>query len=492
MVILRTDKITKIYPGTVALDNVSVSFESGKVHAIIGKNGSGKSTLVKIFSGAIKQTSGTVFLDDHVVSFRDPTASALAGVATVYQELSLVRGLSVTENIFMGRLPKKGKFVDWKKANDDAADLLKEFNIDIPVGTLVDHLSMWQCQMVEIIKAMSYKPKVLLLDEPTSALAKHEVELLFDMIKALKKKDVIIIYISHKLHELWKIADTCTVLRDGSHIGTVDMEGVERPQILHMMFGDLEIRIRPADLKISNEIILSVEKLTRKNKFEDVSFVLKKGEILGIAGMLGSGRTELLRSVFGADKFESGSVTLRENKIVNLNPEKMKSMGLAMTPEDRKKEDLNLTASVQDNLCYASLNLIAKGLFIIKERMKSFVDKQIKGLQIKVSNPEDLMTSLSGGNQQKVVVGNWLNTSPDVILFDEPTRGIDVDSKQQIFQIIWEQSRKGVASIMVSSELEELLEVCHRILIMHEGRIIGEVKPEDTTVEGLYSLCMGG
>jgi ribose transport system ATP-binding protein len=259
-----------------------------------------------------------------------------------------------------------------------------------------------------------------------------------------------------------------------------------------MMFGDLEIKTRPADLTVSDEIVLSLEKLTRKNKFEDVSFVLRKGEILGIAGMLGSGRTELLRSIFGADRYESGSVTLRGSRIVNLNPEKMKSMGLAMTPEDRKKDGLNLTASVQDNLCYASLNLIANGLFIIKERMMSFVDRQIKNLQIKVFNPENLMSSLSGGNQQKVVVGNWLNTSPSVILFDEPTRGIDVDSKQQIFQIIWEQSRKGVASIMVSSELEELLEVCHRILIMHEGHIIDEIKPEDTTVEGLYSLCMGG
>jgi ribose transport system ATP-binding protein len=346
--------------------------------------------------------------------------------------------------------------------------------------------------MVEIIKAMSYRPKVLLLDEPTSALAKHEVELLFDMIKTLKAKDVIIIYISHKLHELWKIADTCTVLRDGRHIGTVDMEGVERPRILHMMFGDMEIRTRPQDLKISDEVILSVENLSRKNKFEDISFTLKKGEILGIAGMLGSGRTELLRAIFGADKYETGSVVLKGSKVVNLNPEKMKNMGLAMTPEDRKKEGLNLTASVQDNLCYASLNLLARGAFIIKEKMKSFVEKQIKDLQIKVSSPDNLMTSLSGGNQQKVVVGNWLNTSPEVILFDEPTRGIDVDSKQQIFQIIWEQSRNGIASIMVSSELEELLEVCHRILIMYEGRIINEIKPENTSVEGLYSLCMGG
>jgi ribose transport system ATP-binding protein len=489
---LRTEKITKIYPGTTALDDVSVSFESGNVHAVIGKNGSGKSTLVKIFSGAIEQSSGRFFLDDKELSFRDPVAALKKGIATVYQELSLVQGMTVAENILIGRLPQKGKFVDWKKTYSQAEELLRELDVNISPDAYIYDLPMWQCQMLEIVKAMSYNPKVLLLDEPTSALASHEIKSLFNMVRGLKKKDVIIIYISHKLHELWEIADDCTVLRDGRYAGSASMEKITRNEVLHMMFGDLEIKSRPQDLKVEDEVVLSVHNLTRKHKFEDISFELKKGEVLGIAGMLGSGRTELLRAIFGADRADSGEICFRGDKVSNPNPEKMRDKGLALTPEDRKRQGLNSMATVKDNLIYAALKLISDGNFINRKKEADFVNKQITDLQIKVSHPEDPMTSLSGGNQQKVVVGNWLNINPRVILFDEPSRGIDVNAKQQIFQIIWEQSRKGISSIMVSSELEELLEVCHRILIMRYGRITGEVLPEQTTLENLYSLCMGG
>jgi ribose transport system ATP-binding protein len=492
MGILRTENITKIYPGTVALDKVSVSFGSGKVHAIIGKNGSGKSTLVKIFSGAIEQTSGDFYLDDVQLAFKDPIDAFRKGIAMVYQELSLVQGMTVAENILIGRLPMKGKFVDWKRTYTRAEELLKEYNVDIPSDAYIYDLSMWQCQMLEVVKAMSYNPKVLLLDEPTSALASHEVQSLFNMIRTLKQKDVIIIYISHKLHELWEIADTCTVLRDGKLIGTTAMSGTTRNEVLHMMFGDLQIKSRPEDLAVSDEVVLSVCGLTGKHKFEDVSFDLRKGEILGIAGMLGSGRTELLRAIFGADKADTGEIFFGGEKIKKATPEKMRNAGLALTPEDRKREGLNLKSNVKDNLCYASLNLISDGYFVNRKKEALFVNKQIDDLQIKVSSPEDMMTSLSGGNQQKVVVGNWLNISPRVIFFDEPSRGIDVNAKQQIFQIIWEQSRKGISSVMVSSELEELLEVCHRILIMRDGHITGEVIPENINIEQLYSLCMGG
>jgi ribose transport system ATP-binding protein len=315
---------------------------------------------------------------------------------------------------------------------------------------------------------------------------------LFKVVKLLKQKDVIIIYISHKLHELWQIADTVSVLRDGRFIDKVDIDTVDRNKVLHMMFGNLEIKNRPDDLRIQDEIVLSVKDLTGKNKkFENVSFDLRKGEILGIAGMLGSGRTELLRSIFGADPLEKGTITLNGKNIVRPDPEKMRDNGLAMTPEDRKREGLNPIGTIKNNLCYASLNLISDGYFVNRKKEGHFVNRQIKDLDIKVSSPGDLITSLSGGNQQKVVVGNWLNIGPNVMFFDEPSRGIDVNAKQQIFQIIWEQSRRGVSSIMVSSELEELIEVCHRILIMRNGHLTGEVKPENITIEKLYSLCMG-
>ena len=492
MSILQARNITKVFPGTVALEDVSVTFESGKVNALVGKNGSGKSTLIKIINGAQPTTEGEIFIDSEKMLFSGPKDAFEKGITTVYQELSLVPGLTVAENILLGRYEMRGKLVDWKKTYKIASDLLKEMDIDISPKEMVYNLSMWQCQMVEIAKAMSYNPKVILLDEPTSALAQHETQMLFRMIRQLKKKDVIIIYITHRLQELWEIADTCTVLRDGKVTGKIEVKDATHKQLLDLMFGDVEIKYRPGDLKYSDQNILKINNLTREPAFRDVSFELKKGEILGIAGMLGSGRTELLRCIFGVDQFQSGEVIVEEESIKSPNPVKMKEMGLALTPEDRKNEGLIQIMSIKDNLCTASLKLISKGAFIDKKIEKEFANRQVENLDIKVSDINLQVTSLSGGNQQKVVVGNWLNTCPKIILFDEPSRGVDVNAKQQIFQIIWDLSRKGISSIVVSSELEELLEVCHRILIMKQGQITGEVRPEDLKIDDLYSLCMGG
>ncbi len=491
MSVLEARNIIKIFPGTVALDNVSVSFESGKVHALVGKNGSGKSTLLKIMSGAQPATSGELFLDGKKMDFSSTVDAFKSGIATVYQELSLVLGLSVAENILIGRMPQKYGLIDYKTANNTVKELLHELDINIPCDALVADLSMWQRQMVEIAKAMSFHPKVLQLDEPTSSLAKHEVESLFKIIRSLQEKDVIILYVSHKLHELWQIADTCTILRDGQYINKVNMTDTSHTDLISMMFGDVKVQNRPDDLMVSDEVVLQVEGLTRKNKFSNISFQLHKGEVLGIAGMLGSGRTELLKSIFGADLFDSGKIIFRGKTIPSAHLIKMKELGLALTPEDRKHEGLILQNPVSENLCYASLKALSKRGFMMKTREQEYVDKQIADLQIKVPSPEISTSSLSGGNQQKVVIGNWLNTKPKVMLFDEPSRGIDVNAKQQIFKIMWEQSRNGVSSIMVSTDLEELLEVCQRILIIREGCLVGEVRPEELSVNDLYSLCMG-
>ncbi len=493
MSILSTLNITKDYPGCRALDNVSVNFDSGRVHALIGKNGSGKSTLIKVFSGAISPTSGEVFLDGKKLNFQGPTDALKSGIATVYQELSLIPYLSVAENIFLGRLPKKGKTIDWKTANERARQLLHKMNVDIDPTERVYKLSMWQCQVVEITKAMSYNPKVLMLDEPTSALAQNEVYSLFNAIRALKKQDVIIIYISHRLQELWEIADTVTVLRDGYFIGNVQIGDVTHNDIVRMMFGEVEIRHRPVDLVARDKIVMSVKNLTRKDKFENISFDLKEGEILGIAGMLGSGRTELLRCIFGADPFDSGEILINGRQVPkNISPQIMKSLGLGLTPEERKTQGVILIHPIRDNLCYASLDKICDRHILNKNRRDQFAKRQIEDLDIKIPDSLAPVSSLSGGNQQKIVVGNWLNTSPRIMLYDEPSRGIDINSKQQIFQIIWEQSCKGISSIFVSSELEELLEVCHRILIMHSGKIIGEVNPGEYKIDMLYTATMGG
>ncbi|HWR22071.1 MAG TPA: sugar ABC transporter ATP-binding protein [Feifaniaceae bacterium] len=491
MAVLRTKSLIKEYPGCVALNDVSVSFDSGKVHALLGKNGSGKSTLVKCFAGVVAPTSGDMFLDDMKLSFNSPSEAYAKGLAVVYQEMSLVPGLTVTENIFLGRMPKKNGVIDWRTAHRMAADMLKRMKVDIDPKERVSRLSMWQCQVVEITKAMSYNPKVLMLDEPTSALAAHEVASLFEAIRELKKQDVIIIYISHKLHEIPKIADTVTVLRDGFLIGSANTSEIDDRGILHMMFGDVAIKQRPDDLKVRDETVLEVRHLTRAGKFEDISFTLKKGEILGIAGMLGSGRTELLKSIFGADPYTSGEIIVKGKKAPRrASPISMKKAGLGLTPENRKAEGLVLIHSINDNLCYASMDRLSNGWVESKKKRLDAASAQIRDLQIKVPDAKNSANSLSGGNQQKVVVGNWLNTEPDIMMYDEPSRGIDVSAKQQIFEIMWEQSRKGISTIFVSSELEELLEVCHRILIMRGGRITGEVSPDETNIESLYAMSM--
>lgn len=493
MSVLRTEGIVKDYPGTRALDDVTVSFDGGKVHAFIGKNGSGKSTLVKVFSGAIQPTQGKFFLDDVPLHFTSPTDAFEQGIATVYQELSLVPYLSVAENIYLGRLPRKGKVIDWKKTYSMAGDLLKKMNVDIDPHEKIYKLSMWQCQVVEITKAMSFSPKVLMLDEPTSALAQNETQSLFEVVRTLRDQGVVIIYISHRLQEIWEIADTVTVLRDGKLIGKEDVKNLDHKGIISMMFGDVEIKSRPSDLMVQDEVVMKVDGLTRKGKFEDVSFTLKKGEVLGIAGMLGAGRTELLRALFGADHYESGTIEINGKTVGRgMSPESMKKFGMGLTPEERKNQGVILIHSIRDNLCNACLDKVSDHHIINKKRRDQFAQKQVEDLQIKIPSVMASAGSLSGGNQQKVVIGNWLNTDPKIMMYDEPSRGIDVKAKQQIFQIMWDQSRKGVSSVFVSSELEELLEVCHRILIMYMGKIIGEVYPENLTIEQLYADCMGG
>ena len=489
---IRADHITKDYPGTRALDDVSITFESGKVNALVGKNGSGKSTLIKIFAGAVKPTSGDIYLNEDKLHLNDTADAYEKGIVTVYQEMSLIPWLSVAENIFLGRLPKRHGMIDWQKTYQMAGALLEKMKVNIDPQQPLYRLSMWQAQVVEITKALSFNPQAILLDEPTSALAQNEVQSLFDAVRALRDQGVIVIYITHKLQELPQIADTVSVLRDGRLVGTVQMKETQHKDIIDMMFGEVKIQSRPKDFQVNEEIVMEVKELNRKGRYQNVNFNLKRGEVLGIAGMLGSGRTELLRGIFGADPPDSGEVIIEGKSYNHTNPILMKNSGVGLTPENRKLEGLILIHSILDNLCYASMNLTSRGLIEDKNRRQLFAEKQVKELDIKVTNIDVSCNSLSGGNQQKVVLGNWLNTSPKIMLYDEPSRGIDVSAKQQIFEIMWEQAKKGIASIFVSTELEELLEVCHRILIMRHGKIVDEVNPDHININELYEICMRG
>lgn len=490
---LDIKNIVKVYPGCRALDDVSLSMESGKVYALIGKNGSGKSTLVKLLAGVIQPTSGEMFIDGVPLVLKTPGDAHKQGIVTVYQEMSLIPSLSVAENVFLNRMPKRGRLIDWRETYRQSSTFLQTMGVNLDPHKQVQDLSMWQKQIVEITKAMIYHPKILLLDEPTSALAANEVQHLLEFVRSLKEKDIIVVYITHKLQELRQVADEVAVLRDGMFIGQVPITEIDNRGIVNMMFGEVNIRERPKDIIPSKEVIMKVSGLTRKKAFHNVSFELMKGEVLGIAGMLGSGRTELLRSIFGADPFHGGTIEIDGNLITRLSPEKMVGYGIGLTPEERKTEGLILIHSIKDNLCYASIrqNQIA-GFLENKRKREIIANKQVKDLEIRIPGINYPCSSLSGGNQQKVVVGNWLNTKPMIMLYDEPSRGIDVNAKQQIFEIMWNSARAGISSIFVSTELEELLEVCHRLLIMYRGEIIGEVDPEKCSIEELYACCMSG
>ncbi len=486
--------IGKEYPGTVAPDNVSAVFEGGKVHALIGKNGAGKSTLVKILAGAVTPTRGRILIEGKEVKLRSPTDAFDMGIATVYQELSLVPYLSVAENILLGRLPKRkglaGMMVDWRRARALAETVLRDLQVDIDVRAKASQLPVAQQQIVEIAKAMSLNPVVIMLDEPTSALAQHETENLFKVIRRLTAKGVAVIYITHRLGELSRIADIVTVLRDGKCVDTVALKDVTAAEIVRMMFGEVVPKERPRDLTVGDQPVMEVQNLTRAGKFTGVNFTLYRGEVLGIAGVLGSGRTELLKAIFGAEPFDTGRIRLGEVSIRSCNPARMKQLGIAFTPENRKEEGLVQILSTRANMCMAGMARIATHGFTTGKRERTVANELVRRLDITVANVEQVVACLSGGNQQKVVVGNWLNTSPRVILFDEPTRGIDVQAKQQIFQVIWNLSRQGISSIFVSSELEELIEVCHRILIMKKGRIVRAVQPHELSADELFVQCM--
>ena len=489
--------VSKVYGPTVALAPLTHEFTPGRIHALMGKNGSGKSTLVRVLAGAVQPNRGELRVDGAAARFASPHDALAAGIVTIHQELSLVPMLSVGENIYLGRLPHRRalgvRSIDWARVRADAAGLLAEMGQDLDPQQPVASLSLGQQQVVEIAKAMSFDPSILLLDEPTSALAAKEVQLLFSLLRRLRERGVTMIYITHRMNELFDIADTCTVLRDGHAVGTVAMADATPEAIVEMMFGDTARATRPPRRAVERaDPILRVRGLSRRGAFADVSFDLHRGEVLGLAGQLGAGRTEVLRAIFGADPFDEGEIMLDDELVMRPDPRRMRRRGLGYTPENRKEVGLVQPLSVQDNLCLASLERIAPRGVLTRRREAPFVARQVAGLAIKVADPMLPVSSLSGGNQQKIVIGNWLNTEPKVMFFDEPSRGIDVQAKQQIFDIMWREAARGLSSIFVSSEPEELLEVADRILVMHHGRIVAEALPERTTLTELYRLCMEG
>ncbi len=490
---LATACIRKEYPGVAALKDVSIQFTAGEVHALIGKNGAGKSTLVKLLTGAEQPTSGRILLHGREVSLSSPRRAFEYGMAAVHQEMSLVPELTVAENILLGHGPRKwrGMLVDWKTLFEQAAAVLDKMHVEMDVRKKVRLLGMAEQQVVEIAKAMACNPSVLFFDEPTSALSHDETESLFALIRQLAQQGATIIYITHRLQELQRIVDRVSVIRDGMLVGEFTREQAAPEAIAHAMFGETVAAVRPVTVRPSSETALEVNGLSSKaSKLHRIHFTLRKGEILGIAGLLGAGRTELLRCIAGADPYDAGEVRIGGKCMRNATPARMKQAGLGFIPEDRQAEGLVPVLSVAENICLASLDTVARMGVLNRRQQRSRVAQSIRELAITASTPETQVSTLSGGNQQKVVVANRLNTQPHILLFDEPTRGIDVLAKQQIFQIMCSLSEQGISSLFVSSEFEELLQVCHRILIMQNGVLTGEVSPEGLGPQDLLEMCM--
>jgi len=493
-VLLRLENIHKRYPGVIALNNLTFELDSGEIRALLGKNGAGKSTLIKILSGAIQADEGTIIIDGKPIVFHSTRDAFNKGIYTVYQEMSLVPALSVAENIMLGRWPlTRFGLVDYGKLRQVANDTLGQLSIDMNVNQPVSQLDVAQQQIVEIAKALSFDPRVLILDEPTSALAKNEVDLLLDIVRKLGQSGRAIIYVSHRLAEIPRIANTVTILRDGQHTGTIPIAEATPQRITNMMIGQEWTRMvfDNQDVDKKEVLRLRVKNLTSAGNFHDISFDAHQGEVIGIAGLLGSGRTELLRALFGLDAVDAGMIEINGEPVHNPSPRTMKSLGMAMTPEDRKQQALILMASVQDNLTLANMDQLSNRGFISFKDFIESAQNMITNTQIKTPGQDVAVSTLSGGNQQKVVVGNWLNTHPQILLMDEPSRGIDIQAKEQIFKLIRELAKKGLTVLFVSSEIEEVLDVADRILVMNHGQITHDVNAVDLSLEELMGLVIG-
>jgi len=492
--ILKTEALSKSYGSTRALDGVDFEIAAGEVRALVGKNGAGKSTFVKILSGATRADRGTIRIDGGLVSLRKPSDAFASGIATVYQEMSLILGLSVAENILLGHWPVRRwlgvRSIDMRQTIATARESLDLMELDINPRAVVRNLSLPQRQMVEIAKAVATKPKVLILDEPTSALPAHEVDELLSLVRRLAAKGVAVIYVSHRLQELPRVADSLTAFRDGRLIGTLPMAEASPERIAHMMIGVEWAKGKASSHEVSQTVRLSVEHLEQGRRLHDLSFELHSGEVLGIAGLLGSGRTELLRAIMGLDPFDSGTIKVDGVQVRRPSPTLMKRLGVGMTPEDRKSEGIVQMMSVGKNLTLSCLEKVSWKNVISLRRERALGGKMMKSLSIKTPSLDTEAKSLSGGNQQKLVIGKWLNSEVRVLLMDEPTRGIDILAKNQVYELVRNLAAEGISVIFISSEIDEVLEVSDRILVLNAGRIAAEMPTADATIEKLLAISM--
>lgn len=491
---LHMQSISKSYDGTQALHKVDFSATLGEVHAIVGENGAGKSTLVKILAGAVQADTGDILLDGKLVDIDTPLDARDQGIRAVHQEFSLVPHLTVSENILMGQMPT-GRikwWIDWASAHRRAEQILEDIGFTgIAVRTPVSHLSVSHQQMIEIAKAVAENPRILILDEPSAVLSQEELKCLFALIRKLKQESTLILYISHRLDEVFDVADRITVLKDGEIVGTVGSQETNEGQLIKMMVGRTLDEIYPHRRTQPGDQVLTVKGLSREGAFTDISFSVSRSEILGMFGLVGSGRTQVARCIFGADPFTSGEIRLGGEMIRSASPREVVAAGIALLTEDRKRDGLVLSCSIRDNASLPTLQQMSRGVFLDRHEQDARVQAKVQELAIRPARIGRLVRTLSGGNQQKVVLAKWLLSQAKVLILDEPTRGVDIATKVEIYHIIGDLADRGVAILLISSELPEILGMSDRALVMREGRLVGEFTRSSASEESLLACAAG-
>ena len=488
-VVLHCEKIDKIYPGTKALDQVSFDVLKGKVNVLIGENGAGKSTLMKMIAGIEQPSAGKMYMDGQEVYFKDTNAARAKGIGIIHQELSLFPNMTVYQNIFMGHEKKKGFFLDDKAHSEGAKKILQRLEHEIPPETMVGDLRVGQQQMVEIARNLNQDDlRVLIMDEPTASLSDNEIENMFKIVKDLRAKGISIVYVSHRLEELPIICDRISVYRDGHYIKTMNIEDAPKQVIIENMVGKHMTQTEQVRC-YTDEVLLEAKNFSSGKKFQNINLTLHKGEILGIAGLAGAGRTEFVRALFGADPKDSGQVFIEGKEVQIHSPKDAKKAGLGFITEDRKEEGLILNMDLHTNVGMAILDQLKKGFGLDLKRESVLMDEYIKSLSIKCRDSNQKAKALSGGNQQKVVIAKWLATKPKVLIMDEPTRGIDIGSKNQIYALINDLAKQGIGIIMISSELPEVLQVANNIVVFAAGKVTGRLENKDLTQDILLDYA---
>jgi ribose transport system ATP-binding protein len=486
--LLEMHGIAKRFPGVVALSDVDLELERGQVHVLLGENGAGKSTLIKVLSGVYRPDAGVISLEGRRVTIPSAIDAQRLGIATIYQEFNLVPQMTVAENVFLGRQPRRHGLINERAMNRRTGELLGRLDIDVEPYETVGNLGVARRQMVEIAKALSIDARILIMDEPTATLSETEIRTLFDAVRRLKDEGVGVIFISHRLEEIKQIGDIVTVLRDGRVVGT-GAAAMDRNDLIQMMVGRPVDSQYPRRAERAGEPVLEVEHLSRRGVLHDISFVVGAGEVLGIAGLIGAGRTELVRAIFGADVPDRGRIVVAGREIRLGDVTGARRGGLALVPEDRQGQGLILALSVKDNLTLVNLGEDSSFGIVNEAKRDRDTRRMVDGLSIRVASVDQPARLLSGGNQQKVVIGKWLLAESRVLILDEPTRGIDVGAKSEIYELMNELTRRGAAIVMISSDLREVLGMSDRILVMREGRITGELSKEDATQERIMRLA---